>query len=510
MNTAATPRLLSPQKLRELDDILRTKLGFDEMRPGQLEALRAVLGKQDTLAVLPTGAGKSAIYQIAALMLDGPTVVVSPLIALQRDQLESIEDSDLAPVALLNSTLDADEKRETFAQLRGELEFLMLSPEQLANPETLERVVRAKPSLFVVDEAHCVAEWGHDFRPDYLSLGAVIEQLGHPCVLALTATASPAVRAQIIERLGMRDPHVVVTGFDRPNIWLGSELSADEQSKRASLVERVVRAPKPGLVYAATRAHTEQLAQLLRQAGVKADAYHAGLRRTAREAAHTRFMQDDIEVMVATTAFGMGVDKPNVRFVFHYEMSDSLDSYYQEIGRGGRDGEPATACLFYIRKDVALRSFLASGGKLQRDSLERVGEALLQLGHASRKQLGEHTGLPAKRIVQAVHRLADVGAATVTIRSIALRCDREGLSLAIDRALALEAGRNEADRERVQTMQGYATLGTCRRAHLLAHFGEALQGACSGCDVCERRREAEARESERVASEAELKERIAR
>jgi ATP-dependent DNA helicase RecQ len=502
MDSAPASHQLSPHKLRELDDILRTKLGFDQMRPGQLEALRAVLGNWDTLVVLPTGAGKSAIYQIAALMLDGPTVVVSPLIALQRDQLESIEDSGLAPAALLNSTLDSDEKRETFAQLTGELEFLMLSPEQLANPETLERVVQAKPSLFVVDEAHCVAEWGHDFRPDYLSLGAVIEQLGHPCVLALTATASPAVRTQIIERLGMRDPQVVVRGFDRPNIWLGAELSADEQSKRAALVERVLRAPKPGLVYAATRAHTEQLAQLLRQAGVKADAYHAGLRRAAREAAHTRFMGDDIEVMVATTAFGMGVDKPNVRFVFHYEMSDSLDSYYQEIGRAGRDGAPATACLFYIRKDVALRSFLASTGKLQRDSLERIGQALLELGPASRKQLREHTAMPTKRVVQAVHRLADVGAATVTTKGIRLRCERDALPLAIDRALALEAERNEADRERVQTMRAYATLGTCRRAHLLSHFGEDLQSSCSGCDVCERRRQAEARESERVAEQS--------
>lgn len=377
----------------------------------------------------------------------------------------------------------------------------MLSPEQLATPETLARIERARPSLFVVDEAHCIAEWGHDFRPDYLALGAVIERLGHPCVLALTATAGPGVRQQIIERLGMRDPAVIVHGFDRPNIWLAAELSASENSKLASLIERVVAAPKPGIVYAATRGHTERIAEQLRHAGVQAAAYHAGLRKSERETTQGQFMDGALDVIVATTAFGMGIDKPNVRFVFHYQMSDSLDAYYQEIGRAGRDGKPANAHLFYLRKDVALRSFLASRGKLARDTLQIVSQALLEQGPASRKQLASRTGLPLKRVVQALHRLADVGAVRLTPTRAALQCEAGQLPLAIERAIELEAQRSEAERERVRAMQAYAVIGTCRRAHLLMHFGEILSEPCSTCDVCERREDAQANEAARVAGD---------
>src|SRR5215218_10079247 len=305
---------------KRIEHVARESFGWEKLRPGQAEAATAVVEGRDTLAVMSTGYGKSAIYQIAAVLIPGPTVVVSPLIALQREQAEELEAQGVGGAANVNSTIGASERREAFEELEEDaLEFIFMSPEQLANEEVQEELAAAEPSLFVVDEAHCISEWGHDFRPDYLKLGAVAEALGRPPILALTATASPPVREEIVARLGLRDPALFVRGFDRPNIWLGVEHFRDEEHKKRSLVERVVDEPKPGIVYAATRRGAEQHAAELREAGVDALAYHGGMNKGDREAAQQRFMDDDLEVMVATTAFGMGVDKPNVRFVFHSE-----------------------------------------------------------------------------------------------------------------------------------------------------------------------------------------------
>src|SRR4051812_32311944 len=304
-----------------MDRIKRTAhevFGYDALRPGQREAVEAVVDGRDVLAVMSTGYGKSAIYQIAALLIPGSTVVVSPLIALQRDQVEDLEREHAGGAAAVSSFVPAGVRREALEELAaGELEFLFLSPEQLANEEVLADVAAARPSLFVVDEAHLISEWGHDFRPDYLQLGAVAEAVGRPPVLALTATAAPPVRDEIVERLGMRSPEVIVRGFDRPEIWLGVERFHAERAKREALLEAVAAEPKPGIVYAATRRLAEELAAELESGGVSAAAYHAGMARGARIRAQEAFMGDEVEVVVATTAFGMGVDKPNVRFVFH-------------------------------------------------------------------------------------------------------------------------------------------------------------------------------------------------
>src|SRR5689334_11407089 len=332
---------------REIRDTARDKLGHEQLRPGQLEAVRAVLDGRDTLAVMSTGSGKSAIYQLAGLLIDGPTIVVSPLIALQRDQMEAVDEGE---ATTLNSTMAEGEREEAIEGVQeGEIEFVLLAPEQLANEQTLAELVAAKPSLFVVDEARCVSQWGHDFRPDYLGLAAAVERLGRPTVLALTATAAPPVREEIVERLGMREPEVIVRGFDRPNIHLSVKRFHDGDAKTRALIEEVAEAAPPGIVYVATQKGSERLAEQLRDAGVRAAAYHGGMSAKRRDAAQEAFMADDgeVDVMVATIAFGMGIDKPNVRFVFHHDISESLDAYYQELGRAGRDGEPAVARLFY-------------------------------------------------------------------------------------------------------------------------------------------------------------------
>ncbi|MFP5351016.1 MAG: RecQ family ATP-dependent DNA helicase [Actinomycetota bacterium] len=344
-------------------EVARERFGYESLLPGQSDAMNAVVAGRDVLVLMPTGAGKSAIYQIPALLLEGPTVVISPLIALQRDQVEALTETGTADAAHANSTQNKAERAETFERLRsGSLEYLFLAPEQLANEETFRELQATPPSLVVVDEAHCISAWGHDFRPEYLKLRQSIEQLGHPPVLALTATASPVVREEIIEHLGMRDPVVVARGFDRPNLHLTVRRFSDERSKENALLKAVREATSPGIVYVATRARAEDLAGKLWQEGVEAVYYHGGMTRAEREEAQAAFMDDRFDVAVATTAFGMGIDKADVRFVFHYDIPDSIDSLYQEIGRAGRDGKPAEIVLFYRSEDLGIRRFFAGNG----------------------------------------------------------------------------------------------------------------------------------------------------
>jgi ATP-dependent DNA helicase RecQ len=355
----------------------REILGHRTLLPGQSDAVRAIVAGKDTLVLLPTGGGKSAIYQLAGLERAGSTIVVSPLLALQQDQLDGLRELDL-PARALNSTLSASEREETLSEFeRGDIEFLLLAPEQLASPDVLERLCRAEPSLLVVDEAHCVSEWGHDFRPEYRRLGAVRDALGGPPILALTATASPAVRDDICRWLGMDQAVVVARGFDRPELILSVTLRGEERTKRDGLLDWVAtEAQKPGIVYAATRRAAEELAALLEERGLRCAAYHAGQPHRDREQTLDRFMANEIDVVVATIAFGMGVDKPNVRFVAHYDPSDSIEAYHQEIGRAGRDGVEADARLFFNPADLGLRRFQSVPPALSVDDVQRVIRAL--------------------------------------------------------------------------------------------------------------------------------------
>jgi ATP-dependent DNA helicase RecQ len=482
-----------PRKKRSFDiqqvrQLAKERFGYDELRPGQEEVIRLALEGHDTLSVMPTGFGKSAIYQLAALFINGPTVVVSPLIALQKDQVDFIAAQGVAEAAVVNSTVRVPEKRETFEDLdSGNLEFLFLSPEQLANEETLSKLKQNPPSLFVVDEAHCISEWGHDFRPDFMRLGSVIEALGRPRVIALTATASPHVRDDIVKRLGLKDHRVVVWGFDRPNIHLSVEKCPDAATKTRVLVQRVKDAPKPGIVYVATRGHAEEIAERLGKENIDAVFYHGGLKSADRHRIQDEFMGGKRPVIVATNAFGMGVDKSDVRFVYHYDIPESIDAYYQEVGRAGRDGEAASAILLYRPEDVGVRRAMAAGGKL---TVDQVEELINQIDGRSQpvhpKTLVEDTELSRTKVHAAITRLEEAGAVALVEGGQVVTT---GQTIDATELAEQTVAEQEAFRQyrigRVELMKDYAETFDCRRRYLLHYFGEDLAKPCGHCDNCE-------------------------
>ncbi|MER6287115.1 RecQ family ATP-dependent DNA helicase [Streptomyces sviceus] len=473
---------VSERLARTADDVF----GWSELRPGQLTAMEAVMGGRDTLAVMPTGAGKSAVYQVPGLLLPGPTVVVSPLIALQRDQIAGLLSHADAPDAVaVNSAQAAGETEAAWDAVRhGDAEFLFLSPEQLAKDEVVERLARAAPSLFVVDEAQCVAAWGHDFRPDYLRLAQAAQRVGRPTILALTATAAPPVRDEIVERLGLEDPALVVAGFDRPNIALEVHRFLDDTDKRRVVVERAAAEPKPGIVYTATRRDAETYAADLAELGLSAAAYHAGLTAGERSRAHDAFLAGEIDVVVATSAFGMGIDKEDVRFVLHASVPGSLDAYYQEIGRAGRDGGPAVAVLHYRSQDSGLQRMFATRAP-DEDTLGAVAERIHERdAPVEPDALAKDTGLTRRRVTAAVNLLTQAGAVHTEddgrVRAVGGTTAGEAAARAAEEAEA----RRRLEQSRLAMMLGYAETTGCRRRFLLGYFGEPYDDPCGACDMC--------------------------
>jgi ATP-dependent DNA helicase RecQ len=465
--------------------VARERFGYEELRPVQLGAIQALLGGRDVLAVMPTGSGKSAIYQVAGAMLDGITVVVSPLIALQRDQVDGLADAPDAPLAVAVNSSQSDARNEEAWQTleAAAASYVFLAPEQLGKEEVVERLRKGRVALFAVDEAHCVSSWGHDFRPDYLQLGAIRARLGSPPTVALTATGSPPVREEILHRLKLTDPHFASGGFDRPNISLAVNRSVTAAEKRREVLDQVASLPRPGLLYVATRASTEGYAAALAERGLRTAAYHGGLRSSERDEVHERFRDDEYDVVVATTAFGMGIDKPNVRFVVHADIPDSVDSYYQEIGRAGRDGAAATAVLHYRQEDLGLRRFFAARSP-DASALERLFAALL----AAEKPvpvaaLAKTLDTTSRRLSAQLNALESAGA--LTRKSGRLRPDRSlDPSEAAARALERAEDRERIDTSRIAMMRAYAESDTCRRQVLLAYFGEEYAGRCEHCDWC--------------------------
>jgi ATP-dependent DNA helicase RecQ len=469
--------------------------GWATLRPGQEEAASAVADGRDALVVMPTGYGKSAVYQLAGTVRGGITVVVSPLIALQADQVLSLErmvsadrSGRLAHAVALNSTLAEAEIEAVWAALAdGSAGFLLLSPEQLGSEAQLDRLRALDVRLVVVDEAHLVSSWGHDFRPDYLSLGAQIASLSthgrHPPILALTATGAGPVRDEIVERLGLAEALVLARGFDRPEIRLEVRRHEGHAEKQRAVVDDIAGLPTPGLLYTSTRRAAEDYATALRERGLRVAAYHAGLPASVRSGVHRRFLDGELDVVTATSAFGMGIDKPDVRLVAHADITDSIDSYYQEIGRSGRDGRPALARLHYRAQDLGLRSFFESGLPDEAE-LARVYAHIRDLGRCVRAELSSALGLAPRTARALVNLLQDADLVGTRGRRLAVAADVSPEEAA-RRAVATAESRNRIEQSRIAMVRAYAETGQCRRTFLLGYFGEERTTPCGNCDTCD-------------------------
>jgi ATP-dependent DNA helicase RecQ len=490
MASAAFPRRELPEE--ELRRVLSAEFGHADFQPHQLEAIRAVLAGTDVLVTMPTGAGKSLIYQFPSVLLDGLTLVISPLIALMKDQVDGLRRKGIR-ASYVNSSLEARERRRRLdAATRGAFDLLFVTPERFRSGPFLERLEALRVARFAVDEAHCISEWGHDFRPDYWKLGEYRALLGDPPTVALTATATPKVARDIVSSLRLDDPLVVRTGIERPNLFLGCHAVQHAEDKLPHLLDRIRAIDGPGIVYSTLIRDLEALHDELKRRGVSSLVYHGKLSPEERRGMQERFMSSEREVVLATNAFGMGVDKADIRFVLHAQIPRTLEAWTQEVGRAGRDGRPSFCELLYFEEDLAVQQNFIAWANPSREYLLGVYETLR--GWGERLQVKDLDDLRDELLVK---QRGD-NRVSICLKWLEVLGVTRGAFETNDLELArdLDPGelpdfvgaeeKHQADLRALLGMMSFAKDdGTCRRVQLERHFGLAeSEGACGACDVC--------------------------
>jgi ATP-dependent DNA helicase RecQ len=473
-----------------LQQTLRDTFGLESLRDGQEAVMTRVMQGKPTLAIMPTGAGKSLCYQLPAVLLPGRTLVVSPLIALMKDQCDKLCAMGVKAVQLHSALSTAETAEANESAASGDAKVLFTTPERLADKTFVQSLRAHLVSLLVVDEVHCISQWGHDFRPAFLEIGSLLPQIGRPSVLALTATATQAVIDDVAQQLDLEDMAVINTGVYRPNLHYRVEQATRESEKLARTIQLVRQAKGPALVYTATVKAVDTVHEALTAAGVSATRYHGRLSATERRANQDAFMNNDAQVMVATNAFGLGIDKADIRFLLHYQMPSGLDAYYQESGRAGRNGESAECTLLYLHSDKAVQQFFLVGKYPGLEELEGIFRALLK------DPPGDHTAWTLELLQQELDRPR-------TKLQVALRLLRQqrvvqqnrqgevtlladGLTAqGFERLLTEYQDKREHDRAQLDDMISYGQTGYCRWKLLLEHFGEAAGfERCNTCDNC--------------------------
>lgn len=485
--------------LDEATESLRKHFGFEQFREGQRDVISTILAGKDAVVVMPTGSGKSLCYQLPAMMLPGATLVVSPLIALMKDQVDALHARNL-PATFINSAIPDAEQRNRISSLRqGKYKLVYVAPERFRSPRFNDALATLNISLFAVDEAHCVSTWGHDFRPDYLRLRNVIERLENTPTLALTATATPYVRSDIIQQLGLKQPQTFVSGFDRPNLSIAVVHTEREREKIARIKKLASSHYGSGIIYTSTRKAVEQVGEKLKDVGLSVVTYHAGMSDGQRIKAQEDFMSGRKQLIVATNAFGMGIDKPDIRLVVHYQMPGSIEAYYQEIGRAGRDGLPSSCVLLFNYADKNTHDFFIEGSFPNAAMVKQVYDALvstnlkrIELSAAEiSRRAGERNEMAINSALYLLERAGHIER-TVTHgrqeerskrRTIVMLDDPPVKVLRVNQADVQRRG--ELERRKLREMIEFCYTEYCYRAYILDYFGDKHhQRKCGTCGNC--------------------------